>query len=226
MCALKSGFGLLCALHSGSHDWSDVHSDPPGPGFIVHLEPRVQSALFGQMRAPGLGLHRHCHCHKYIYLVRPNSYLKDRDFRPLLQVYLIPIVRKEQSNSRTFGQYYIIYQLVSHSLRELGSFLSKQFTVEITLRSLVLLRHYVYCEPFGFTESSTLQYTTSFGPFQSVGQTGSSQLGIRQNEERKSQLGNYPQIYTYSNGNADVSQVLRRASDQKAHSKPQVLGIQ
>jgi len=53
-----------------------------------------------------------------------------------------------------------VYILASQSLVEgAWSFLSKQFTVEITSRLLVLLRHCICCEPFGFTEPIT--YDTS-----------------------------------------------------------------
>jgi len=59
-----------------------------------------------------------------------------------------------------------VYILASQSLVEgAWSFLSKQFTVEITSRPLVLLRHCIYYEPFGFTEPITYDTSPPLDPF-------------------------------------------------------------
>ena len=59
-----------------------------------------------------------------------------------------------------------VYILASQSLVEgAWSFLSKQFIVEITSRSLVLLRHCICCEPFGFTEPITYKTSPPLDPF-------------------------------------------------------------
>ncbi len=92
-------------------------SDSAASNIIIVSSQCCCFAIEDSSNRAGKGLHTCLYCtlaykvRQHIYLVYFNSCPRDYNIRPLVQIYLISKVYKEQYNFYSFSFYYIIYQL-------------------------------------------------------------------------------------------------------------------